>query len=104
MNAGNSEMAMPLPSPRVSPPGRRRSGGDESFRGAVVEANIRRYCFGVVVGGTAGAVAGGFVAAGTEGSIVWLRGQNTAATITITITTTIAYQKRLSRKKFIATS
>jgi hypothetical protein len=94
-----------------------------------VEASIRRYCFGGVVGGAAGVVAGGFVAAGaegsifggvvdgaagvvaggfvaagTEGSIVWLRDQNTAATITTTITAKIAYQKRLSPKKFIATS
>jgi hypothetical protein len=59
---------------------------------------------GSVFGGVVGGVAGGFVAAGTEGSIVWLRGQNTAATITTTITAKIAYQKRLSPKKFIATS
>ena len=47
------------------------------------------------MGGAAGVVAGGFVAAGTEGSIVWLRGQNTAATITTTTTTTIASPKTL---------
>ena len=70
-----------------------------------VEVSIRRYCFGgVVVDGAGGVVAGGFVAAGTEDSIVWLRGQNTAATITTTITATIAYQKRFSPKKFMATS
>jgi hypothetical protein len=34
----------------------------------------------------------------------WLRGQNTAAKITTTITAAIAYQKRLSPKKSIATS
>jgi hypothetical protein len=61
-----------------------------------VEASIRRYCFGgVVVDGADGVVAGGFVAPGIKGSIVWLRGQNTAATITTTITATIAYQKTL---------
>jgi hypothetical protein len=68
--------------------------------------SIRRYCFGgvVVVDGADGVVAGGFVAAGIEGSLGWLRGQYTAATITTTITATIAYQKRLSPKKFIPTS
>ena len=34
----------------------------------------------------------------------WLRGQNTAAKITTTITAAIAYKKRLSPKKSIATS
>jgi hypothetical protein len=71
-----------------------------------VEVSIRRYCFGgvVVVDGADEVVAGGFVADGIEGSMGWLRGQNTAATITTAITATIAYQKRLSPKKFIAIS
>ena len=34
----------------------------------------------------------------------WLRGQNTAAKITTTITAAIAYKRRLSPKKSIATS
>jgi hypothetical protein len=43
-----------------------------------------------------GVAAGGFVAAGIEGSIVWLRGQNTAATITTTITATMPRHTRPS--------
>jgi|1185.fasta_scaffold268617_2 hypothetical protein len=64
-----------------------------------------RYCFGTVVDGDAGVAVGELVVAGAWDSVVWLRGQNTAATTIITtITATIAYKKRLSPKKFIITS
>ena len=64
----------------------------------------RRYFFGAVVDGVVGVVAGALVVAGAGGAIVALRFQSTATTITTTITAAIAYQKRLSPKKFIATS
>jgi hypothetical protein len=81
-----------------------RQARDRAAHANGAEASIRRYCFGGVVAGAAGVAVGGLVVAGAIDSVVWLRGQNTAATtITTTITATIAYQKRLSPKKFIIT-
>ncbi len=70
----------------------------------VALASCRRYCFGAVVAGASVVVAGELVEAGVGGAMVLLRFQNTATKITATITATIAYQKRLSPKKFIASS
>src|SRR5579864_7696164 len=66
------------------------------------EASSRRYGFGAVVDGAVGVVAGELVVAGAGGAMFWLRVQNTATKITTTISAAIAYQKRLSPKKFIA--
>jgi hypothetical protein len=54
------------------------------------------YCFGSVVDGASGLVAGELVVAGAGGAMVWLRGQDTTTkTTTTTISATIAYQKML---------
>jgi hypothetical protein len=81
---------------------RTQAEGENTDR--LCRASSPRYGFGVGVGEGSGVVADELLLAGAGGAAGWLCGPRATYKITNTTSAATAYQRRLSPKKFIATS